>query len=233
MLGRAPIIRLFDPTQPVIDQLRGGTAIRALLKEKVIGDLFDLYEPSGDTILVPSTGILFCDLSIIIAPQNKQLIERHSVLGKLPMILDVHFPFWDAERISILQYDGNEEHIDYNRTEGAQRFFSDIDNVTDAKRLVYEADVVTTPHVSWARYLKLFNKNVVWLPDVHNANDAVIFCRKFVPLLGKAFINRVDLPVWNRIKLWFGHHTFNMYYLLIRESALQKEVEKLSWRQYD
>lgn len=233
MLGRAPIIRLFDPAQPVIDQLRGGTTIRALLKERVIGDLFDLYEPSGDTVLVPSTGILFCDLSIIIAPQNTQLIGQHSVLGKIPMILDVHFPFWDAGRISILKYDGNEEKIDYDRTEGAQRFFSDIGNVTYAKRLVYEADVVTTPHVSWARYLKLFNRNVVCLPDVHNADDAVIFCRKFVPLLGKAFINRVDLSLWRLLKLRLSHHIFNMYYLFVKESVLRTEVEKLTWRQYD
>lgn len=225
---RMNIIRLFSVTNDVVDQLRGGTTLRALVKESVFGRYLDLYEPVDSAILIPPKGIVFAELDALVGDGNWDLLQNDSRLYSKPWIVDIHFPFWDHKRIFTIDDKTNLPNTKLTQT--AQQFWSNPNNQQRAQEIVSDADIVTSPHIQWVRYLRRFNRNVIWLSDVHGTQDALQFCRKLVPLIRTQHDNAMNYPWSKRLVAKVTNKLFNWYYQAAGEPALYNELEKLNWK---
>lgn len=236
--SRISLVRMFDQI-PVYDQLRGGTTLQTLAKESVYGSVLDLIEPVGERIVIPLSGVIFCDLSRAMGPYGHgtadELLRGPSLMGKLPLILDVHFPFWNVDSIVGLQH-GDEVARDDDGTHDLREFWSKKESVEKAIELVQHADVVTASQLPWARHLVELNPRTTHLPDVHNPVEGLIFTRTLIPLMVKAFRNRYlsaypDQISWiDRLRIRLDSPLLLWTYRFTAQGHHRKELERLEWK---
>lgn len=238
-MSKLNIVRLYDST-PVYDQLRGGSTLRTLSMPNVYGSIINFYEPKDGGITVPSTGVVFCDLAQAMGPYS-QVVADDLIAGSfshLPLILDIHFPFWDIENIIGLQ-PGERVAQDTDATRLLHEFWSKPQHIDKATMLVQAAYAVTASQSPWAGWLTNLNDNTAYLLDVHSTNEAVEFTKTLLPIFGSAFtayysIGRSydQLTMWNRLRLGIQKQSLRLSYSLSTKMHRQ-ELDKLPWEYQD
>lgn len=232
------ITRLFDP-DPTVSRLRGGDALRLWCSTPhMSGEMFELVEPVDGGIILTPHGLVFGDLALV----TTGLFENARI-RPLPLILDVHFPFWAPEQITVVsssvqlkrtEPDGTLVEVPYGeRVTEARRFWMDTGNFAQAAELVSRAHVVTTPYKAWAKQLRKFNSEVVVLPDCNNARTAERFLWKFISSAFRKALYRQAGVHWYSTKRTFLNALLNIYgtpyYWLTERRSTIADLEKIKW----
>lgn len=208
MGDRFLLTRAFNPNHKNVDELRGRLALELLLRYTEVGTVLEVVSPDSNGILLPHAGkgLVFLDLGI--ANGNMSFVSDELV-GKYPLIVDVHFPVLDPSSILSLDKDGV---ISEDKTHESVEFWSRPEVQTWARGVLTQADVLTTPHTD--TYIKLIdlNPNVFYLPDVTSEETALGFCKQFLKIfpiavkprrsIGERMRDRIILmmawPAWKR-----------------------------------
>lgn len=210
MSQREPLMVTFDPKSDALE-LRG----RAVFKAMADHGYIELVELDERNALRLTDGILYVDCG---NPGLLPMVEEMQNTRDVAVIVDVHFPLLQPNKIQALQTDtakeGRQEHLD----EEAREYWTRPENLAAARGLISNADAVTCPWTAWTRGLERYNDGIVVTPDVRDVASASLFYRRWMKALRIACeTSRPGVGWLDRYTAWKMKASFQQHLKEIKE----------------